>query len=343
MDISIIVPTNRPAQSLGALADSLGELVFSGSYEVIVVANGDTDTTSEIRQLLCAAVKNLKVVWEKHTGLHNARHRGVREASAELLAFIDDDVRLTPQWLEGVMESFSSPDVALVGGNIFPDYEVPPPDWILRMWRESSCSFGNYLFYLSILDFGNVTREIPPEYVFGCNFSIRKKMLIEAGGFHPDAMPKELLRFRGDGETSVASSIIRYNAKVLFNPKTSLYHKIGKNRLTTDYFSKRAFEEGITKSFAECRLRYYAVNDIDNAKTVSVPKPACRRESGTRRSLFFLKKLFLFLTDYKYNEQMRSFHKSYCSGYDFHQHEFHTNPEVREWVLRDDYCDSPLE
>jgi len=43
--------------------------------------------------------------------------------------------------------------------------------------------------------------------VYGCNFSIRKNILIQLGGFHPDGLPDEFLHYRGDGETATSRAI----------------------------------------------------------------------------------------------------------------------------------------
>jgi len=93
------------------------------------------------------------------------------------------------------------------------------------------------LIYLSILDLGDTIKTINPYHVFGCNFSIRKKILLEAGGFHPDAMPQELIRFRGDGESHVSRYILVHGYKTLYHPKASVYHLVTHNRMTEDYFT----------------------------------------------------------------------------------------------------------
>jgi hypothetical protein len=106
---------------------------------------------------------------------------------------------------------------------------------------------------LSILDFGETVKEIPPEYRWGCNFSVRKRIVLEAGGFHPDGFPQEMIQYRGDGETAVSKYIHGKGYKAIYNPKASVYHFVPQNRMTQDYFCKRAFNQGISDSFAEMR------------------------------------------------------------------------------------------
>jgi hypothetical protein len=43
-----------------------------------------------------------------------------------------------------------------------------------------------------MLEFGDEIKEIPVDFVWGSNFLIRRQALIEAGGFHPGGMPRNL-------------------------------------------------------------------------------------------------------------------------------------------------------
>jgi glycosyltransferase involved in cell wall biosynthesis len=186
--------------------------------------------------------------------LHIGRHRGLKESKSDILVYADDDIEAFPSWLEGIWESFQDADVVLVGGKNLPVWETEPPYWIYEMWMNIN-EYGHSLGYLSILDFGEAIREIPPDYIWGCNFSIRKSILLEAGGFHPDGFPQEMIQYRGDGESAVSEYIRKKGYKTIYNPSASVYHFVSRNRMTLDYFCKRAFNQGISDSFAEIRKK----------------------------------------------------------------------------------------
>jgi cellulose synthase/poly-beta-1,6-N-acetylglucosamine synthase-like glycosyltransferase len=60
-----------------------------------------------------------RYVHEPRPGLSCARNRGVVEASGDIIAFTDDDVRVDPWWLDGIITGFQvAPDVACVTGMI---------------------------------------------------------------------------------------------------------------------------------------------------------------------------------------------------------------------------------
>ncbi len=52
--------------------------------------------------------------------------------------------------------------------------------------------FGVWLALWGMLEFGDEIKEIPVDFVWGSNFLIRRQALIEAGGFHPGGMPRNL-------------------------------------------------------------------------------------------------------------------------------------------------------
>ena len=85
------------------------------------------------------------------------------------------------------------------------------------MWQPN-VKGDRVLSTLSLIDLGDDPKEIDPKLVFGCNFSIRRRVLSEAQGFHPDGMPEQLIRYRGDGETYVANFIAAKGYKAQYVP-----------------------------------------------------------------------------------------------------------------------------
>lgn len=303
--LSVIIPTRNRARFLKQTIQSIAiQTLPQEYYEVIVVDNGSTDDTKDLVKSFSGEIKNLKYVFEEKPGLHRGRHRGLFTASSEILVFADDDIEAFPTWLEGVLESFQTKDVVLVGGKILPKFENTPPKWILDLWQKYKI-----IFYLSILDLGDETKEIDPDLVFGCNFSILKKILLEAKGFHPDGMPPELIKFRGDGETYVSRYILKQRYKTIYNPKASVYHYVPKERMTIDYFKRRAFLQGISDSYTDIR------------------------ERKKRQLLYSYLKLGLKRL---LGKDVTS-EKSYLDGYIYHQKEVKKDPKLLQWVLKEDY------
>lgn len=92
----------------------------------------------------------------------------------------------------------------MCGGKILPRYETKEPDWARY-----------FPGYLSILDRNGEIAKVNDAGIWGCNFSIRKSVLYEVSGFHPDAMPWPLVRYRGDGETGLLNKAIEIGYDVV--------------------------------------------------------------------------------------------------------------------------------
>jgi len=338
--LSVIIPTRNRSEFLRMALQSLQSQTFSlDRYEVLVIDNGSTDATKKVIESFQQSIGNIRYFFDATPGLHVGRHVGLREAKEDILVYADDDIEATPTWLEGIAESFQDQEVVLVGGKNLPKYEVAPPDWIEKMWKEDE-NGNRILGYLSLLDLGDEIKEINPNYVYGCNFSIRKSMLLEAGGFHPDAMPQELIKYRGDGESHVSTYILSNGYKTVYNPKVSVYHMVPSSRMTKEYFCRRAFNEGISHSYTELRNKYSGkdgikeynafpgyIKKIKNMTIIELYKAIGRK----------INKIFdgNINNSHEYIDTM--IYKSFQHGKKIHNKEIKNDPKLLEWVLKSDY------
>jgi glucosyl-dolichyl phosphate glucuronosyltransferase len=316
-ELSIIIPTRNRAQELArALRSIAGQSLNPRRFELVVVDNGSTDGTKTVVEEFRAAFPNLLYIYDGRPGLHVGRNRGLFASHADVLVYGDDDIEAQPSWLDAVAEAFKNGKTALVGGKSLPRYEGEPPEWLGRMWEEVRPA-GRYLSYLSILDLGESVMEISPYLVFGCNFSIRKAVLLEAGGFHPDAMPGEMIRLRGDGESAVARHIEAKGYRALYHPGATVYHRVGRERMTEEYFRERAYKQGISDSYSLVR----------RGKRGSAALKLLRVRF---RKLWFLAK----------DDRLRAgIEDAYIRGFAFHQMEVKNDPELLQWVKKRDYFD----
>lgn len=236
-----------------ALESLVPEIASDGSAEVVVVDNGSSDETRDVVAAFAARV-NFSIIYhyEPCPGLHVGRHRGAELSRAPLLAYLDDDVIVEPGWLSAVVEQFASdPKIGLVGGPCRPIWEAPPPIWIDAFRRE--VAGGWCVAELSLIDLGADTKDIPPAYVFGCNYCVRKDVLYFMGGFHPDGMPDHLLRFRGDGENGLSTKIAQTGLRIVYDPRAGVGHRVPASRATERYFSSIARRNGVSTAYSLIR------------------------------------------------------------------------------------------
>ena len=295
-------------------------------FEVLVIDNGSTDTTAEVVARYGQRMPNLRYFFEPEPGLHVGRHKGMLEAQGDILVFADDDIEGFPSWLASIEEGFSAPDVVMVGGNNLPMFLAPPPTWLLAMWQKTGVAGVKSISALSVIEFPSAQREVSPMHIWGCNFAIRKAVLLAAGGFHPDGMPKELIRFRGDGETHVSQFVAQSGMKCLFHPGATVHHKVTPERMTFAYFRQRGFNQGVSDS-------YTALRNAGNSSHVAPASAGLLRRTArwVRRKISELRR------SRDVRHALAQMELGQAEGYAYHQNTYRNDAAVRNWVHQSKY------
>lgn len=92
MDISVVVPTfNRSEIVQRSLATLFAQSLAPSRFEIIVVDDGSTDGTSASLRALKPDCR-FRVIVQANQGPAAARNCGYREAAADLVLFLDDDM-----------------------------------------------------------------------------------------------------------------------------------------------------------------------------------------------------------------------------------------------------------
>ncbi|AFZ22046.1 putative glycosyltransferase (plasmid) [Allocoleopsis franciscana PCC 7113] len=117
--ISLIIPTRKRVEMLQNLLDSLREhkWLMRDDVEVLVVDNASDKSTARD---LCSCYNSVKYLYVAEPGQRNALNYGIRKASGELLAFVDDDVVvISEDWLYRMAKHFSEhSNLGYVSGNV---------------------------------------------------------------------------------------------------------------------------------------------------------------------------------------------------------------------------------
>ncbi len=347
MKASIIVPTYNRSDQLFRTLMSLVNLDFDNkAFEVIVVDNGSTDKTKEVVFDFIKANPSysIRYFYDDIPGLLTGRHRGARESKSEILVFIDDDVHADKGWLTAICNSFdNNANVHLVGGKCLPLYEAEPPKWINYFWNYFPDG-SKMLVDLSLCDYGEIEKLVSPLWIWGLNFSIRKKTLYECGGFHPDSIPKKWQQFQGDGETGLSIKVQEMGYKAMYNPKAIVLHEVPTERMSFTYFDKRKFYQGVCNSYTEIRLNKGVFDSKINYIFTKILKPA----AGKIIRLFTKKSNTINYSKLTQQEELEKealvlrFKKMEDAGYHFHQKAAKESRVVLEWILKENYFDYKL-
>lgn len=329
--ISVIIPTlGRPGLLHRMLvATQLSTRVGEGA-EILVVDTGSQAETRELCACMSGRVGNIRHVECSSRALHAGRHAGVRASSGDVLLFADDDIVPSETWIAAMGEAFSDPDIAMAGGVCLPDYESVPPVWVEELWQP--CEGGRMLGEYSLVVREGPSRPVSPFEVFGCNFAIRRRVLLDAGGFHPDGVPSAFLRYRGDGETAVSSYVQNQGLKCLHVEGAAVRHHVSTERMSFSYLFRRSFAQGVSDSYAKIRR---------NGKADWVPRATriWERLAGGLPSSAFPRGNALPDLPEKAGGVIALGHGL---GLLYHQREVRRDPKLLEWVLRKDYWDAGL-
>lgn len=323
--ISIVISSLNRADLLAAALDSFMRQTFATSdFEALVIDNGSADHTTQVIRTYMTKLPNLLGLYDAEPGLHTGRHVGMKAAKGDILVFADDDIEAFPSWLSSIKEGFSGPDVAMVGGNNFPMFLEEPPSWLQKMWERRGWGGVRAIPALSVIEFSGQRSLISPYQIWGCNFAIRKDVLLAAGGFHPDGMPKELIRFRGDGETHVSRYVAESGMKCVFHAGASVYHKVTPERMTYTYFRQRGFNQGVSDSYTVLRNE-------------DQPSSGSQRSSIARAASWSLRKFRDIMCDHEMKQALQEIKLGHREGYAYHQKVYREDPEVRAWVHKPTY------
>src|SRR5271167_1075373 len=122
MNISVILCTYNRCQGLAQALESVAasRMPESLAWHVLIVDNNSQDQTREVAETFCRRdPSHFRYVFESQQGKSFALNRGIREAQAEILAFMDDDVTVEPDWLYELVNPLLDTQWAGTGGRVY--------------------------------------------------------------------------------------------------------------------------------------------------------------------------------------------------------------------------------
>ena len=164
--VSVVVASYNGARTLEACLRSLRGLNYP-DYEVLLVDDGSTDSTSEI----ASKFPEVRLIRQSHLGLSAARNNGIRAASGEIVAFTDSDCRADEDWLFYLVGDLLRSGYAGIGGpNLLPSDD----SWVAAAVMASPGGPAHVML-----------TDTEAEHIPGCNMAFYKRVLDQIGGFDP--------------------------------------------------------------------------------------------------------------------------------------------------------------
>jgi len=114
--INVIVPSYGRPDILANCLEALGQQDFV-DYSVLCVCRATDNATREVVAAFAARDERFVEISVEKPGLVAALNAGLRAATAEYVAFTDDDAEAPPHWLGTIVRHFEShPECGAVGG-----------------------------------------------------------------------------------------------------------------------------------------------------------------------------------------------------------------------------------
>lgn len=114
--ISVLIPTWKRPEKLTICLEHMA-IQSSMPNEIIVIVREEDIEAIDIIKKFKEKISNLKIVYSYEIGVIAAENAGLRIASSDLIAFIDDDGYAPSDWIQNILAFFKDfPEASALGG-----------------------------------------------------------------------------------------------------------------------------------------------------------------------------------------------------------------------------------
>lgn len=242
MKITVIICTFNRCESVARTLESVAASVLPETveWEILVVDNNSTDRTLEVVKEFCRNRPGIFCyLFEPRQGKSFALNAGIHEAHGDVLAFLDDDVTVEPDWLNNLTAPLNGSEWAGTGGRTVLEGPFSPPSWLTLH------GFGGMGGILAALfDLGDEPCELD-QAPYGANMAYRKKIFEKCGLFRTDLGPSPNRKTpRPNEDTEFGRRVMAAGERLLYAPSAVVYHPVLQGRLNQGYFLSWWFDYG---------------------------------------------------------------------------------------------------
>lgn len=233
--------------------------------EVIFIAERSGELYERVREYANKpGLQNTRVLFsEEKLGLGGARNLGTKEAKGEIVAFVDDDVVLFPEWAEEMLKTYEEDSAIGVSGAALPLWQDKRLDWLPKI----------FYWLISCTGWTGWNEVTEARSLWGMNMSLRREAFEKAGSFlfglgYHQPMAEDLefsLRVR-----------TKTGKKLLFNPKAKVWHKVYAYRISPRFVASRAHHIGTSRRLLRTtHLREQATFHLEKGVLSGIAKGIC--------------------------------------------------------------------
>jgi cellulose synthase/poly-beta-1,6-N-acetylglucosamine synthase-like glycosyltransferase len=195
--VSIIIPCKEVDNYTKECIDYCKKLDYE-NYEIIVLPDEQNES-----------IEGVKIIPTGNVTPGKKRNIGIKNASGEVLAFIDSDARPEKSWLRNAISYFKDPEVAAVGGPGI----TPPEDSLMQ--KASGYILSSFMVGGLSSRYKSSGEARESDDVHSCNF-IARKSIVEKIGWNEKYWPGE--------DTLMCLEIKKLGKKIVEAPDVVVYH-----------------------------------------------------------------------------------------------------------------------
>jgi glucosyl-dolichyl phosphate glucuronosyltransferase len=226
-----VITYNRSRYLRETLAGLVRQDYQTDCWELLVIDNNSTDDTRDVVASFMGSNPSPRRILETRPGLDHGRNRAIEEARCDVIALVDDDIVVEPDWLAQLVAPFSSQSshsIGVVGGEVVPVFPDGIPAWLEGSHRP--------------LRFRSDPGPLPPDQApMGANFAFPKWVFARFGNFDTQ-LDRQGSRLFGGGDANMIRRVRSAGLEAWFVPGARVLHQIPAARLTLRYAMRHAFD-----------------------------------------------------------------------------------------------------
>lgn len=217
--VTVAICTKDRPDWVARLLSSLAPLRQDHAFELLVVDNAPSD---ERTWQVCAAHDDIRYVREPVPGLNFGRNRALKEATGNVIAYLDDDVVVDRGWFDGLLQGWrANPDAGLITGLVMP----------LRLDTDAQVLFegrGGFRRGFRRLRYGRTAFRDPlhpfgaGKFGAGANMTMRCSLVRQIGGF--DEALDTGRPLPGGGDLDIFLRVLNAGAILAYEPRMAVFH-----------------------------------------------------------------------------------------------------------------------
>jgi O-antigen biosynthesis protein len=207
--LSVVVPTRDRPALLGRCLETIARSLRPGDELIVADASSSCDVSATV------GARAGRLVRCPHPGASFQRNTGAAQARNDIVAFVDDDVRVSQGWAEAVVRTFAEhPQVAFLTGRL----EAPP----------EQAGYGRAVSVTERQEPTPLTTATTGTLGHSANMAVRRTVFERVGGFDERLGPGS--PFRAAEDTDLIDRLLAAGHEGRYEPSALGWHEQWRSR-----------------------------------------------------------------------------------------------------------------